>query len=83
MSKAWSPMPIHLSVVELLEKKGALTDVEVLKELKSLYGDMSLRELNMVLLRLEVSGVLRVSRLMKGKRRIELVEEKQRTSPAP
>ena len=49
-----------------------MTDVELQKELKSDFGEVSFRELNKDLLKLEVQGVLRVSRLMKGKRQVEL-----------
>jgi hypothetical protein len=73
MGKVWGPIPPQLAIVEVLEKKGAITDTELLKEVEGIYGDMSFRELNELLLKLEVGGILRVSRLMKGKRRVELV----------
>ena len=73
LSKVWSPRPISLAIVEVLEKKGALTDIDLQKELKSNFGEVSFREVNTNLMRLELAGVLRVSRLMKGKRQVELV----------
>jgi hypothetical protein len=79
MGKVWGPIPPQLAIVEVLEKKGAITDTELLKEVEDIYGDMSFRELNELLLKLEIGGILRVSRLMKGKRRVELVH---RTSNA-
>lgn len=63
---------MNLAVVETLQKKGPMTDIELLSEMKESYGDLSFRELNKTLLKLEVEGVIRVSRLMKGKRRVEL-----------
>jgi len=72
-TKTWGPRPMSLVVVETLHKKGAMTDIELLSEMKDSYGDLSFRELNRTLLKLEVEGVIRVSRLMKGKRRVELV----------
>ena len=72
MSRVWSPRPLSLSIVEVLEKKGALTDIDLLKELKSNVGEVSFRELNRNLMKLELGGILRVSRLMKGKRQVEL-----------
>ena len=72
MSKVWSPRPMSLSIVELLEKKGAMTDVVLEKELESNFGEVSFRELNKALMVLEMQGVLRVTRLMKGKRQVEL-----------
>ena len=74
MVKVWGPIPPQLAIVEILEKKGAITDTELLKAVEEVYGEMSFRELNELLLKLEVGGILRVSRLMKGKRRVELVQ---------
>lgn len=73
MDKIWGPRPLHLAVVEILEKKDALTDIDLLHDIKDDFGDISLRELNRILMKLEISGIIRVSRLMKGKRRVELV----------
>jgi DNA-binding Lrp family transcriptional regulator len=63
---------MSLSIVEILEKKGPMTDLELQKELKSNFGEVSFRELNSDLMKLEMAGVLWVSRLMKGKRQVEL-----------
>jgi len=73
MDRIWGPRPMHLAVVDILEKKNALTDIDLLHEVKDNFGEISLRELNRVLMKLEISGIIRVSRLMKGKRRVELV----------
>lgn len=72
LSKVWSPRPVSLAIVEILEKKGGITDIDLQKELKSNFGEVSFRELNTSLMRLELAGILRVSRLMKGKRQVEL-----------
>jgi DNA-binding PadR family transcriptional regulator len=72
--RLWSPRPLHLAVVELLRKEGTLTDAELLKDLRDSFGELSPRELNRVLMKLEISGLIRVSRLMKGKRSVELAE---------
>jgi len=72
MSKVWTPRPLSLAIVEVLERKGGMTDVDLLKELKGNFGEVSFRELNTTLMRLEMAGILRVSRLMKGKRQVEL-----------
>jgi hypothetical protein len=63
---------MSLSIVEVLEKKGPMTDIDLLKELKSNSGDFNFRELNRELMKLELTGILRVSRLTKGKRQVEL-----------
>jgi hypothetical protein len=64
---------MELSIVEILEKKGAITDLDLQKDLKANFGEVSFRELNTGLMKLELAGVLRVSRLMKGKRQVELI----------
>ncbi len=77
MNKVWGPRPLNLAVVETLQRKGPLTDDDLLDEVKDIYGELSFRELNSALLRLELNGQVRVTRLMKGKRRVELVPVKQ------
>ena len=72
LSKIWSPRPMSLFIVEILEKKGAMTDIDLLKDLRSSFGEVSFRELNRELMKLELAGILRVSRLTKGKRQVEL-----------
>jgi len=72
LSKVWSPRPLSLSIVEVLDKKGAMTDIDLHKELKSYFGEVSFRELNRDLMKLELGGIIRVSRLMRGKRQVEL-----------
>ena len=73
MNKVWGPRPLNLAVVEVLQRKGPLANDDLLDEVKDNYGELSFRELNSALLKLELNGVLRVTRLMKGKRRVELV----------
>ncbi len=64
---------MSLSIVEVLEKKGPMPDIDLLKELKSNFGEVSFRELNRELMKLELAGILRVSRLTRGKRLVELI----------
>jgi Fe2+ or Zn2+ uptake regulation protein len=73
MEKLWGPRTIQNVVVEILQKKGAMTDGDLVSELRESYGDVSFREVNSILMKLEVQGVVRVSRLLKNKRRVELV----------
>ena len=76
MEKVWGPRPLQLFVLDLIERKGPLTDDELLREIKSGKEDLSFRELNRILLKLEVNGLVRVSRQMKGKRRVEIAEQR-------
>ena len=76
MEKVWGPRPLQLFVLETIERRGPLTDDELLRELKNGKEDLSFRELNRILMKLEVNGIVRVSRQMKGKRRVEIAEER-------
>ncbi|HUK50281.1 MAG TPA: hypothetical protein VLV18_04540 [Terriglobales bacterium] len=76
MEKVWGPRPVQLYVLDIIERKGPLTDDELLREIKSGKEDLSFRELNRILLKLEVNGLIRVSRQMKGKRRVELADQR-------
>ena len=49
-----------------------MTDIDLHKELKDDFGEVSFRELNRDLMKLELGGILRVTRLMRGKRQVEL-----------
>lgn len=72
MSKFWDAQPLYTSIVEaLLKRGGEVTDTELYKALKRAHKDLSFREVNKALMRLEVDGVLHVFNLMKNKRRIE------------
>jgi DNA-binding PadR family transcriptional regulator len=62
--------------LDVIDRKGPLTDDELLKEIRNGKEDLSFRELNGILMKLEVNGFVRVSRQMKGKRRVELVEQR-------
>jgi len=64
---------MSLAIVEFLGKKGSITDIDLQKELISNFGETSFRELNRELMKLELAGILRVSRLTKGKRLVELI----------
>ncbi len=63
---------MSLALLEVLEKKGSMSDIDLQKELNSNFGEVSFRELNRELMKLELAGILRVSRLTKGKRLVEL-----------
>jgi hypothetical protein len=56
-----------------------MTDDDLLREIRNGKEDLSFREMNRILLKLEVNGLVRVSRQMKGKRRVELAEQETRT----
>ena len=75
--KTWNSHPLYSAVVELLETKNSLSDIELYNFLKESYEDISFRELNKTLMKLEIQGKIHVSTLTKGKRRVELINEKE------
>jgi Fe2+ or Zn2+ uptake regulation protein len=76
--KTWKPHPLYTTIVEILERKGPLTDAELYDLLKESYEGIGFGDLNKNLMRMEIEGKIHVSALTKGKRRIELVERKER-----
>jgi len=77
LDKVWGPRPIRLSVIDVIERKGPLTDDDLLREMKNAKEEVSFRELNSILMKLEINGLIRVSRQMKGKRRVEMSEHRE------
>ena len=77
--RTWRPHPLKTSIIELLQRKGAMTDVDLHNLVKE-SQEIGFGTLNRELLRLEVQGLIRVTALARGKRRVELIEsEKGRT----
>ena len=64
-------------MVETLERKGPLTDVELFDLIKESYEGIGFGDLNKTLMRMEIEGKIYVSALTKGKRRVELIEKKE------
>lgn len=77
--KIWKPHPLDLTIVEVLEKKGPMTDAELFDLLKETYEALGFSTLNQTLMKLEIEGKIYVSALSRGKRRIELVKRKETT----
>lgn len=75
MERVWGPRPLQLLVLDVIGRKGPMTDEELLREIRNGKEDLSFREMNRILMKLEVTGLVRVSRQMKGKRRVELAEQ--------
>jgi hypothetical protein len=75
--KTWKPHPLYTTIVEILERKGPLTDVELYDLVKESYEGIGFGDLNKTLMRMEIEGKIYVSSLTKGKRRVELIERKE------
>jgi hypothetical protein len=76
-TKTWKPHPLYTTIVEILERKGPLTDVELYELIKETHGEAGFGDLNKTLMKLKIQGKLYVSTLTKGKRRVELIEAKE------
>jgi hypothetical protein len=72
--KTWKTRPDYFFVLEVLTKKGDMTDDDLFTQVRGEYEDLGFKDFNEVLLKLEVSGKIRTSSMARGKRRIELVQ---------
>ena len=72
--KTWKTRPDYYVVIEILNKKGDMTDDDLFSQLKDQFDDLGFKDFNDLLLKLEVSGKIRTSSMARGKRRIELVQ---------
>lgn len=64
--------PLKALVYEIVQGQGNITDTELLSELKKRGVEVSERELNKILLHLEIQGLVSVRWVGKDKKRIEL-----------
>ena len=72
--KIWKTHPAYFVLLEILQKKGDMTDDDLFGQLKGEFDDLGFKDFNDLLLKLEVSGKIRTSSMSRGKRRIELVQ---------
>jgi hypothetical protein len=72
--KTWKTRPAYFVLLEILNKKGDMTDDDLFSQLKDEFEDLGYRDFNELLLRLEVSGKIRTTSLSRGKRRVELTQ---------
>ena len=75
-TKIWKTRPAYFFLLEVLTKKGGLTDDDLFDNLKNEYEDLGFKDFNDLLLKLEISGKIRSSSMSRGKRRIELVKQR-------
>jgi hypothetical protein len=71
--KTWKTRPAFFYMLEVLNKKGDMTDDDLFESVRDEYEDLGFKDFNELLMDLEVSGKLRTSSLARGKRRIELI----------
>jgi hypothetical protein len=72
-TKTWKTHPAYFVLLDLLQKKGALTDSELFDALVEEFKDLGFKDFNEILMRLEISGKIRMTSMARGKKRVELV----------
>ncbi len=63
---------IPSTILESLNKSGAMEFDELFKAVQKVQSDINQHDFNRILMDMEVQGLIRVSRMARGKRRIEL-----------
>ncbi len=74
--RTWKPYPLHMIIIEMLESKGSMADIELFNAVKEKYDDVGFRAFNQTLMTMEIEGKIHVSSLTRGKRRVELIGQK-------
>ena len=74
-TNTWKQYPLYTVILETLERKGPLTDIELYDLLKEKHKDLGIRNINQTLIKMEIEGKICVSTLTKGKRQIEKVDQ--------
>ena len=69
--KTWKTHPAYYFLLEVLRKKGAMPDTELFEMLTEEFKDLGFKDFNELLMRLEVSGKVRTTSMVRGKRRVE------------
>lgn len=72
--KTWKTRPAYSVLIDVLNRKGDMTDDDLFDVLKEEYDDLGFKDFNELLMRLEVAGKIRTSSMARGKRRIELIQ---------
>ncbi len=72
--KTWKTRPAYAALLDVLSRKGDMTDDDLFDVLKEEYDDLGFKDFNELLMRLEVAGKIRTSSMARGKRRIELIQ---------
>src|SRR4030066_607390 len=66
--KTWKTRPTHFVLLEILSKKGDMTDDDLFDALKDQFDDIGYGDFNELLMRLEVAGKIRTASMAPGKK---------------
>jgi len=72
-TNTWKVQPAYATVIEILREKGSMTDTDLFETLKAFYREIGFDDLNKTLMRMEVTRLISVSSLAKGKRLVQLL----------
>lgn len=78
----WYISPVKNEImVQLIRARGEMLDVDLYRNLKKTYPDLSRKDLDMELMRLEVKGAIYCQRITKTKRKVSLRYESKVLNP--
>ena len=69
--------PLKNILYEKIKQHRNILDMDLLSELKKEDQDITMRELNKILMQLEIMGLITVSWVRKDARRVEIIESKE------
>jgi hypothetical protein len=72
-TKTWKTHPAYFVLLDLLKKKGALPDTELFEALTDEFEDLGFKDFNALLMKLEIAGKVRVTSMVRNKRRVEFI----------
>jgi hypothetical protein len=72
-TRTWKTIPAYFTLMSLLKKKGALPDSDLYEALTDEFQDLGYKDFSDMLMKLEISGKIRVTSMSRGKRRVELL----------
>lgn len=68
-----STLMLPSAIIEALNNKGAQEFDDLFKMVQKIHNDINQNDFNKILMEMELQGLIRVSKLARGKRRIEAV----------
>jgi len=72
-TKTWKTHPAYFVLLDVLKKKGALPDTELFEALTDEFEDLGFKDFNALLMKLEIAGKVRVTSMVRNKRRVEFI----------
>ncbi len=75
----WRPFPLTFSIMNIVERReGLLLEDDLIRLLENDVGEISERELNKALMKLEIEGLIHVQAIKKNQRVIKRVKDGQK-----